>query len=243
MPGKSLMVDARINETRKDTHPTVAKVIGLLSQEYGPVRYKQRWDPVSELVGTILSQNTSDVNSHRAFRSLREAFSSWDEVMQGDVRQIADSIQRGGLGHIKAPRIQAVLKRIVEERGALDLDFLRDMPLQEAKEWLKKLPGVGPKTAAIVLCFSLGMPAMPVDTHVFRVAKRLGLVGPKTTAEQAHDLLEQIVPPEDVYPFHVLFITHGRRACKARRPLCVECVLGDFCPSRDGFMADGLAGG
>ena len=237
------MADVKINEARKDTPPTVVKVLRLLSQEYGPVRYRQRLDPVSELVGTILSQNTSDVNSHRAFRSLREAFPSWEEVMQGDVRQIADSIQRGGLGHIKAPRIQTVLGRILEERGSLDLEFLRDMPLQEAKEWLKKLPGVGPKTAAIVLCFSLGMPAMPVDTHVFRVGKRLGLVGPKTTAEQAHDLLEEIVPPENVYPFHVLLITHGRRTCKARRPLCGECVLGDFCPSRDHFLADGLAGG
>ena len=106
------------------------------------------------------------------------------------------------------------------------------MPLSEAKAWLKRLPGVGPKTAAIVLCFSLGMPAMPVDTHVFRVARRLGFVGPKASAEQAHDILEAVVPDEDVYRFHMLLISHGRTTCKARRPLCLECVLGEICPSR-----------
>ena len=235
------MTDAKTHG--KQMASLVQQTLALLESEYGPVRYRQRLDPVSELVGTILSQNTSDTNSHRAFRSLREAFGSWEEVMHGDVRLIAESIQRGGLGHIKAPRIQAVLRRIIEERGSLDLEFLRDMPLQEAKAWLQKLPGVGPKTAAIVLCFSMGLPAMPVDTHVHRVAKRLGLIGPRTTPEQAHDLLEELVPPESVYPFHVLLITHGRRTCKARRPLCVECVLGHICPSHDQFLSEGLAGG
>ena len=225
------------------TAPGVGQVLALLGREYGPVRRRRRLDPVSELVAVILSQNTSDANSHRAFRRLKEVFGSWEEVARGDVALIASSIQAGGLSRIKAPRIKAALQRILEERGSLELEFLRYMPLKEAKAWLRRLPGVGPKSAAIVLCFSLGMPAMPVDTHVFRVARRLGFLGPKATPEKAHDILEETVPPEEVYPFHLLLIAHGRRSCKARRPLCAGCVLGSICLSRDRFLAEGLSSG
>ena len=121
----------------------------------------------------------------------------------------------------------------MERRGSFDLSFLREMPLNEAKAWLRDLPGIGPKTAAIILCFSLGMPAMAVDTHIYRVAKRLGLIGPKTSYEQAHEILEQAVEPDQIYPFHVALITHGRRVCKAPRPLCHQCVLAWGCPSRE----------
>ena len=139
----------------------------------------------------------------------------------------------GGLATIKAPRIKQVLNLILERRGSLDLYFLKDMPLDEAKSWLRELPGVGPKTAAIILCFALGMPAMAVDTHVYRMAKRLGLIGPKTSYEQAHDILERAVEPEEVFPFHLALITHGRRVCKAPRPLCGRCVLAHACPSNE----------
>lgn len=233
---------ANISAPETDRAFFVETVIQLLESEYGAVRYRPRMDPISELIGTILSQNTSDVNSHRAFESLRQRFKTWEELPNTDTGSIAEAIREGGLGHIKAGRIQEVLRRILAERGSLDLGFLRDMPLNEAKAWLRRLPGVGPKTAAIVLCFSLGLPAMPVDTHVFRVARRLRLVDARATVEQSHGLLEAMVPAAQVYAFHVLLITHGRRTCKARRPMCDKCVLGHICPSHDLFLSTGQAG-
>ena len=206
-------------------------ILKRLAPEYGTLTWRSRYDPVSELVFTILSQHTSDLNSEKAFHQLHDAFGSWEAVANGDVNVIADRIRMGGLAQVKAPRIKTILNRILELRGSLDLDFLQDLPLPEAKAWLMALPGVGPKTAAVVLCFALGMPAMPVDTHVHRVSKRLGLIDAKTTADQAHDLLEAMVAPEEVFPFHVYLITHGRQVCKAQRPLCEACVLRDSCPT------------
>ncbi len=174
------------------------EVLARLTPLYGPLTWRQRREPVSELVVTILSQHTSDVNAERAFGQLVDAFGSLEAVAEAEVEAIARCIRSGGLAQQKAPRIKAALNRVMEERGALDLDFLRELPLAQAKAWLKALPGVGPKTAAVVLCFSFGMPAMPVDTHVHRVAKRLGLIGDKVTADQAHDLLESLVAPEEV---------------------------------------------
>ena len=211
---------------------TAADVMGLLGQEYGPIVWKPRYDGVSELVYTVLSQHTSDYNSERAFESLMETFGSLDAVADGDAEKISEAIRTGGLAKVKAPRIKAILRQIRDERGSLDLDFLKDLPLEEAKTWLKRLPGIGPKSAAVILCFALGMPAMPVDTHIYRVAKRIGFVGEKTSADDAHDILETMVEPEDVFAFHVLLITHGRRVCKARRPLCERCVLAWGCPSK-----------
>ncbi len=207
------------------------KILERLASQYGPAIWQPRYDPVSELVFTILSQHTSDVNSEKAFHRLLDTFSSWEAVAQADGEAIADCIRIGGLAQIKAPRIKAILNRILELRGSLNLDFLRELSLADAKAWLLALPGVGPKTAAVTLCFALGMPAMPVDTHVHRVAKRLGLIDTKTTADQAHDLLEAMVAPEEVFPFHVYLITHGRRVCKAQRPLCEQCVLLEGCPT------------
>jgi len=202
-----------------------------LEHEQGVAEWEPRYDGVSELLFTILSQHTSDLNALRAFESLRDAFTAWEEVAQADHEDIARAIWIGGLSKVKAPRIKAVLKDIQAKRGNLDLYFLREMPMPEAKEWLRELPGVGPKTAAIVLCFAMGMPAMPVDTHIYRVSKRLGFIGIKTTAEQTHDILEATINPEQVFAFHVYLITHGRQVCKARRPLCEECVLKERCPS------------
>ena len=203
----------------------------LLEPEYGPSEWEARYDPISELMFTILSQHTSDINALKAYESLLDAFDSWERVSLASPEDIAGAIWIGGLSKVKAPRIKAVLQAIQEKRGDLDLHFLKELPLPEAKAWLRELPGVGPKTAAIVLCFALGMPAMPVDTHIYRVSKRLGFLGDKTTAEQAHDILEAAVAPEQVFAFHVYLITHGRRVCKARRPLCEGCALKRGCPS------------
>ena len=196
------------------------------------MEWRPRLDTVSELVFTILSQHTSDTNAERAGEGLKSRFGSWDAVAQAPVEEVEGAIRSAGLARQKAPRILGTLQRVLELRGKLDLDFLAELPLAEAKAWLRELPGVGPKTAAVVLCFALGMPAMAVDTHVHRVTRRLGLIGPKVTAEQAHDILEPLVPPEEVYAFHVGLITHGRRVCHARRPECGRCLLRERCPSR-----------
>lgn len=207
------------------------EVLTLLAAEYGPITWRPRYAPVSELVFTILSQHTSDVNAQRAFDALRARWGSWDAVVSANVAEVATVIRSGGLAQQKAPRIQQALREIGQLRGDYDLSFLQELPLAEAKAWLRSLPGVGPKTAAIVLCFALGMPAMPVDTHIYRVARRLGLVGPKVSTEAAHALLEAQVSPEEVFEFHVYLITHGRRVCKAPRPRCHLCVLSHRCPS------------
>ena len=196
------------------------------------MEWQPRYDPANELVYTILSQHTSDVNSGRAFDSLMATFVSLDAIADADVREIEDAIRAGGLAKTKAPRIQGVLRQVRGEVGSYDLSFLGEMELAEAKAWLTRLNGIGPKTAAVILCFSLGMPAMPVDTHIFRVAKRLGLIGKRVNADKAHDILEAQVAPEDVFAFHMYLIRHGRRVCKAIRPRCGECVLAWGCPSR-----------
>ncbi len=205
----------------------------LLAAEQGPATWARRLDGVSELVLTILSQHTSDLNSEKAYGELRRRFDSWEAVLAASPEEVAAAIWMGGLARVKAPRIQEMLRAVLELRGELDISFLMELPLAEAKAWLMGLPGVGPKTAAVVLCFSLGMPAFPVDTHVHRVAKRLGLIGPRVTAEEAHDLLETAISAEQVFGFHVYLITHGRRVCKAQRPLCERCVLAHGCPSRE----------
>ncbi len=209
---------------------TVSDVMLQLGPEYGPFERRPRHDPASELVSTILSQHTSDINSGRAFKSLMATFGSLDAVAHAPVGDIEDAIRMGGLAKVKAPRIKAVLNQVLEEVGSFDLSFLGEMLLGEAKAWLKRLDGIGPKTAAIILCFSLGMPAMPVDTHIYRVSQRLGLVGKKISAEKAHDVLEAKVEPEDVFDFHLYLITHGRQVCKALRPRGDRSVLAWGCP-------------
>ena len=224
---------------RKKAVPTipVTEAVRLMTDEYGPFPEEPRLDPIHELTFTILSQHTSDTNSERAFRSLMQRFGSLEAVADADVSDIEEAISGGGLAKIKAPRIKEVLSRIIELNGSLDLSFLREMPLAEAKFWLRQLPGIGPKSAGIILSFSLGMPAMAIDTHIYRVSQRLALIGPKVTADKAHDLLEEAVEPDLVYPFHQAFITHGRQVCKAQRPRCGECVVAHGCPSRDEFLA------
>ncbi len=229
-------------KSRRSPRPLApARIIELLDAEYGTVPWRPNGEPVAELVLTLLSQNTSDSNSGRAFIRLLNAFPDWPSLLDADVKAIERAIQPGGLAPTKAPRLQAMLREVwsrcaqegARSGGSFDLSFLRDWPLEEARAWLRSLPGVGPKTAACVLLFALGMPALPVDTHVHRVAKRLGLVAEKSTAEQAHGLLEPMLTPEQVYPFHIQLIKHGRRTCIARRPKCPSCPLRKGCPSAE----------
>ena len=214
---------------------TARDVMEILGPEYGPVEWIPRYNPAEELVYTILSQHTSDLNSERAFNNLMKTFGTLEAIGEAPPEEIESAIRMGGLSKTKAPRIKAILNLVLEEVGSFDLSFLAEMPLEEAKAWLKKLPGIGPKTAAIILCFSLGMPAMPVDTHIYRVSQRLGLIRKKINAEKAHDILEPMVAPEDVFAFHIYLIRHGREVCKAQRPKCGQCIISDHCPSAGKF--------
>jgi endonuclease III len=214
-------------------------VFDLLADAMGEVEHRPRLDGTSELVWTILSQHTSDLNAGRAYDSLRERFPTWQEVVDAPVDLLTATIRHGGLANQKAPRIQAVLTDVKRRTGGYDISFLAEMPLDEAKAWLQTLPGVGPKTTGVVLSFALGMPAMAVDTHIFRVSHRLALIGPKITADEAHDILERSIAPQRVFAFHVYLITHGRRVCKALKPLCHACVLNDRCPARASLAIPG----
>jgi endonuclease-3 len=186
-------------------------------------------DPIGSLVGTILAQHTSDANSSRAYDGLRRAYPSWEAVRAAPKERLADAIRIGGLANVKARRIKQCLEAIVARHGRIELGGLADMGLESARAELRALPGVGPKTAACVLLFELGMPAIPVDTHVHRVSQRLGLVGARVSAERAHAALEAIVAPGDAYAFHVGLVRHGRQVCKAGQPLCRQCPLRDLC--------------
>ncbi len=209
---------------------TPAEIVERLRPLYGQRQWRPHGDAVAELVLTILSQNTSDRNSGRAFATLMDRYGSWDAVVDAPTNELVDTIRVGGLALQKAPRIQAVLHRVREAAAGWDLGWLDPLPLDEARAWLTGLPGVGPKTAACVLLFACGRPALPVDTHVHRVARRLGIIEPKTSEVKAHVLLEALVPPERVYDFHVLLIKHGRRTCTARGPRCDHCPLLEGCP-------------
>jgi endonuclease-3 len=200
----------------------------LLLSEYGDHTWHPS-DPVATLVSTIISQNTNDVNRDRAFERLRARFPTWESVRDAPLEELVAAIRPGGLAPTKAPRIQEALRRITEARGEIDLTFLDEMELEEARSWLLGIPGVGPKTAAIVLLFAMGRPAFPVDTHVHRVTRRLGLIPEKTSRERAHDLLEDLTPAEIYYAFHLNLIQHGRAVCHARTPQCAICILQDHC--------------
>jgi endonuclease-3 len=209
----------------------IEEVIELLEQEYGPCEWRSDRDPIDVLIGTILSQNTSDANSGRAFASLKASFDSWETVASAPVENIARVIKLGGLHQIKAGRIKRVLGQIKKEKGRISLDSLKLETMAEAEEYLTRLPGVGHKTARCVLLFSLGKPSLPVDTHIFRVAKRLDLINSSVSIEKAHSLLQEQIPPSRVYQFHIHMIEHGRRVCHARQPRCNGCILSSTCPS------------
>ncbi|TAK79339.1 MAG: endonuclease III [Dehalococcoidia bacterium] len=207
-----------------------SEIIAILDRAYGRAPQQASADPLFELVLTLLSQHTSDHNSGEAMHRLVERFPTWDAVLAAPVEAIEDAIRPGGLAPTKSKRLLALLAEVHERRPDWDLDFLADLPLEEAKAWLTSIHGVGPKTAACVLLFALGRPALPVDTHVERVAKRLGMVPAKMPAAAAHDVLEAMLKPSQVYAFHVDLIQHGRRTCHARGPKCEACPLLERCP-------------
>jgi len=217
----------------------VRAVSRRLERQHGEFQPKQRRDPLDELIMTVLSQHTSDLNSSRAFASLRNRFATWAEVLAAPVDEVAGAIRSGGIAEIKARRIQAILAEIQHREGALDLARLQTLLDAEVDGYLRSLPGVGPKTAACVLLFSLGRAAFPVDTHVHRVAVRLGWVGEAAGAESAHDELESIVPPDLRYALHLGLVRHGRTICRSRHPLCSSCELFDLCPSGPELLGSG----
>lgn len=207
----------------------VLEVQRRLLEFYGQPTWRDPKPAVDELVSTILSQNTNDTNRDRAYESLRRQFPTWEKVRQAETAEVVAAIRSAGLSRQKGPRIQNVLNEIVAERGSLDLDFLKDMPLEEARTWLMKFKGVGPKTAAIVLLFSMGRPAFPVDTHIYRVTGRIGLRPEKMTVEQAHIHLEKLFPADTYYAAHLNLIRLGREICSVRKPACPRCPLREVC--------------
>ncbi len=209
---------------------TIYEVDKLLAQVYGDKRWRKHAEPIDELVATVLSQHTNDVNRDRAFRQLKRRFPNWEQVLHAPTRSIAAAIKPAGLSNQKAPRIKAILQRIAEaNQGKLSLNFLAEMPVSEAMDWLKRLPGVGPKTAACVLLFSFGKPVFPVDTHIYRISKRLGWLDEKVSEARANELLDKVVPDEIKYRLHLNMIAHGRKICKPQNPRCDECVLKHLC--------------
>ena len=209
------------------------KIHNTLLQAFGEPIWRNPLPAIDELVSTILSQNTNDVNRDRGFNALRAKLPTWESVRDAKVQDVIAAIRPAGLANQKGPRIQQVLRAITEERGSLDLNFLADLPVEEARAWLTKFNGVGPKTAAIVLCFSLNMPAFPVDTHIYRVSGRTGLRPEKMTVEQAHPYLESVFPPETYYAAHLNLIRLGREICGARKPNCPKCPIIKLCDFKD----------
>ena len=209
------------------------KIHNTLLQAFGEPIWRNPLPAIDELVSTILSQNTNDVNRDRGFNALRAKLPTWESVRDAKAQDVIAAIRPAGLANQKGPRIQQVLRAITEERGSLDLNFLAGLPVEEARAWLTKFNGVGPKTAAIVLCFSLNMPAFPVDTHIYRVSGRTGLRPEKMTVEQAHPYLESVFPPETYYAAHLNLIRLGREVCGARKPNCPMCPIIKLCDFKD----------
>ncbi|MGD2155677.1 MAG: endonuclease III [Anaerolineales bacterium] len=196
---------------------------------YGKPTWRNRLPPLDELVSTILSQNTNDNNRDLAFNRLTSRFPTWEQVRDSPIEEIIDAIRPAGLANQKGPRIQSILRSISDERGSLDLEFLHEYSPEQARDWLLNFKGVGPKTAAIVMLFSLDMPAFPVDTHIHRVTGRLGLRPKDMNAEKTHAHMEAILPSEYYYDAHLNIIRLGREICQARKPKCHDCPLNDLC--------------
>lgn len=223
--------EAAAAETLRQQRARAETIQARLEALYGVAEWKPGKDAMDELISCILSQHTSDINSGRAFDRLKRKYPTWEAVLAAPTEELADTIRCGGLANSKAVRIQEVLRRLQAQNGELSLDCLDSLSDAEARAYLMALPGVGPKTAAIVLSFALGRPVLPVDTHIFRVSWRLGMIEKKIGEARAHDALQVQIAPEQVFPFHVALITHGRRICKAPVPRCPECPLTDLCPT------------
>ena len=215
-----------VNEPRL----TPQEITRRLRELYGEPEWRPHGDATAELVLTLLSQNTSDTNSGKAFSRLLQRFPDWQAIVDAPLDEVESAIRPGGLAPTKAPRLQAMLTEIKQRTGNFDLSFLAETPDEEARQWLRTLPAVGPKTAACVLLFGLGKPGLPVDTHVFRVSTRLGIVPERLGPEKAQTYLEALVPPAEHFGFHILLIRHGRHLCTARAPACPSCPLLSGCP-------------
>jgi endonuclease-3 len=222
---------------------TTARLVSDIDRRLLRCYGDREWSPqfqelLDGLIHTILSQNTSDVNSHRAFRHLKEAFPAWEEAAGAPAEEIEEAIRSGGISRVKAERIKVVLEMVYRDCGSYSLECLRDMDSERARRYLLDLPGVGRKTAAVLLLFQMGYPYFPVDTHIFRVGKRLGVIPPRATPEQAHDIMDALVPDDVKFRLHINLIEHGRVVCKARKPNCAGCCLNGICP-RIGVKEEG----
>lgn len=211
----------------KDARRRILEIAKRFERHYGPLKWKSHGDPLDILILTILSQSTNDQNRDRAYESLKKKFPTYASIVYAPTKKIAEAIKVGGLHQQKAKRIQEILKRIKHERGDYTLQYLKDLPIDQAVQELLKFDGVGKKTAGVVLTFSLNKPYFPVDTHINRITQRLGLVKP---TQDAHDVMNKLVPDRLKYQLHLHLIWHGRETCKARKPLCEQCVIADLCP-------------
>ncbi len=205
----------------------VLQIAKRLEKHFGKLEWKSHGDPLEILILTVLSQNTNDQNRDRAYESLKKNFPTYESIVRAPTEKVAEAIKVGGLHQQKAKRIQEILKRIKHERGDYDLSYLKDFSTEEAVKELVKFDGVGKKTAGVVLTFSLNKPYFPVDTHIHRITQRLGLVKPN---QDPHDVMNALVPDRLKYQLHLHLIWHGRQTCKARKPLCDQCVIADLCP-------------
>lgn len=219
----------------------VRAIHNRLVREQGEPPFKPQRAIIDELVLTVLSQHTSDVNAERAFIALKTRFPRWEDMLDAPLHHIAAAIRPGGLAKLKAPRLQAIMEEIAAREGRLSLDRLGDLDDRDVEEYLTSLPGVGPKTAACVLCFSMGRAAFPIDTHVHRIVRRLGWIPAETPATRAHRDLGPRIPAEIRYSLHMALIRHGRTVCTARTPRCSGCVLFDLCPSGADLVRAGVA--
>ena len=222
-------VPASTTELLEQRRMKASTVCDLLIRQYGDRISERSIPPMDELILTILSQHTNDVNMMQAFENLKKTYDTWEEVLEAPQNELGDAIRSSGMYNLKAKRIQATLREIKKRVGKLDISILEDMNLEDAKKWLTSLHGVGPKTAAIVLLFSFGRAALPVDTHVWRVTKRLGLIEDSTSREKAHVLLEAMIPRDCIFSLNNNLVRHGREVCRAQKPRCSECVLNDVC--------------
>ena len=215
----------------------VRTILNRLRKRFGELAPPRSVDPLQELILTVLSQHTSDLNAERAFRDLQAAFpGGWAQIVEAPTERVADAIRSGGLANSKAPRIQAILREVREREGGFQLEALRPLSDAQARDYLMSLPGIGPKTASVVLSFALGRDSLPVDTHVHRVSRRLGLIPAKASAERADRILHDLVPDGLRTPLHVGLIRLGREICKAPTPRCAQCPLKDLCPSAPRYL-------
>jgi endonuclease III len=207
------------------------EVYHRLLQKYGEVPLKPRREPMHELISTMLSHRTTQRNEASAFHRMWDHFGSWEAIRDAPVNELAQTIEQSNFAEVKAPNIKAALKRIIDERGKPSIEFLKDLPPEEGLAWLMDLPGVGIKTASLVLLFCFGKPVLPVDTHVHRVSQRLGLIGPKVTPAAAHHILLNLLPPDAyvLYNFHIALLKHGQQVCVWASPRCERCPLTDLC--------------